>query len=140
MIDKKLIERKLRRIEKLLKELSQVQVVTFGDFKKNIIIKRFIERNIQLAIEQMSDICKHLVSGLDLGEPETYAECFDFLAGHAIVTRKKAATFKEMVRFRNLLIHAYEGVDDTVVYAIYKRKLKDFTAFVSAIRAYLKKS
>src|SRR5208283_5543477 len=117
MIDKKLVERKLRRIEELLRELSLVRVDAISDFKQNVVVKRFIERNIQLAIEQMSDICKHLVSGLDLGEPETYAECFDFLAGHSIVTRKKAATFKGMVRFRNLLIHAYEGIDDTVVYA-----------------------
>ncbi len=140
MIDKKLINRKLRRIEELLRELSLVQVDTLSDFKQNVVVKRFIERNIQLAIEQMSDICKHLVSGLDLGEPETYAECFDFLAQHAIVTRKKAAVFKDMVRFRNILIHAYEGVDDSLVYAIYKKKLKDFTAFIMAIRTYLIRS
>jgi uncharacterized protein YutE (UPF0331/DUF86 family) len=45
-----------------------------------------------------------------------------------------------MLRFRSLLIHAYEGVDDSLVYALYKKKLKDFTAFIMAIRTYLRKS
>jgi uncharacterized protein YutE (UPF0331/DUF86 family) len=72
MIDKHLIEKKLRKIEEFLKELKTVSVGSVEEFKKDIVVKRFIERNIELAIEQMVDICKHCISGLDLREPETY--------------------------------------------------------------------
>lgn len=137
MIDKPLIERKLRRIEDFLRELKGIEIGSIKKFKENIITKRFIERNIELAIEQMIDICKHIVSGLDLGEPETYAECLDSLVNEGIVSPKKIDTYKAMVRFRNILIHAYEGVDDSITYGIYKRRLGDFRSFVKNIRGYL---
>lgn len=137
MIDKPLIERKLRRIEDFLRELKGIKIGSIKEFKEDIVTKRFIERNIELAIEQMIDICKHIVSGLDLREPETYAECLDSLVKEGIVSPKKNDTYKAMVRFRNILIHAYEGVDDSITYGIYKRRLDDFKSFVKDIRDYL---
>ena len=137
MLDKALVEKKMRRIEELLRELEEVKVETIKDFQENVVIKRFIERNIELAIEQMIDICKHFVSGLDLKEPETYAECFDILAKEQIISNQNLDTFKSMVRFRNILIHAYDGVDDSITYGIYKKRLVDFRNFIKETRAYL---
>ncbi len=85
----------------------------------------------------MIDICKHLVSGLDLSEPETYSECFDILAEKDIIAKENVDTFKSMVRFRNILIHAYEGVDDSITYGVYKKRLDDFRALIKEIRDYL---
>lgn len=140
MLDSPLIEKKLRRIEELLRELQAVEVKTMEDFTEQIVVKRFIERNIELSVEQMINICKHLVSSLDLKEPETYSECFDILAKEGIVSNHNLETFKAMVRFRNLLIHAYDGVDDTITYGIYKKRLNDFRVFVSEIRSYIQKA
>jgi uncharacterized protein YutE (UPF0331/DUF86 family) len=137
MLDRPLVEKKLRRIEEFLRELKSVEIGTIEEFKENIITKRFIERNIELAIEQMIDICKHFVSGLDLSEPETYSECFDMLAKEGVILEQSLDTFKSMVRFRNILIHAYEGVDDSITYGIYKRRLDDFKIFIKEIRDYL---
>ena len=137
MIDKLLVERKLRKIEEFLRELNSAKVEGFNEFKENIVVKRFIERNLELSIEQMVDICKHFVSALDLKEPETYAECFDILNKQNIVSAEKADKFKSMVRFRNILIHAYDGVDDSITYEIYTKRLKDFATFIDTIRDYL---
>jgi uncharacterized protein YutE (UPF0331/DUF86 family) len=79
MIDKILIEKKLRKIEEFLKEIESVNLESFEEFKADIVKKRFIERNLELSIEQMIDICKHFVSSLDLKEPETYSEYIDRL-------------------------------------------------------------
>ena len=137
MIDKILVEKKLRRIEEFLRELKNVEIGTIEEFKENVITRRFVERNIELAIEQMIEICKHFVSGLDLSEPETYSECFDMLAKEGVILEQSLDTFKSMVRFRNILIHAYEGVDDSITYGIYKRRLDDFEIFIKEIREYL---
>ncbi len=137
MIDKILVEKKLRRIEEFLRELKNVEIGTIEEFKENVITRRFVERNIELAIEQMIEICKHFVSGLDLSEPETYSECFDMLAKEGVILDQSLDTFKSMVRFRNILIHAYEGVDDSITYGIYKRRLDDFEIFIKEIREYL---
>lgn len=139
MIDKQLVEKKLRRIEDFLREVALVKIDTIEEFKENIVAKRFIERNIELAIEQMVDICKHFVSGLDLREPETYAECLETLTKEGIIIEENLDTYKTMIRFRNILIHAYDGVDDSITYGIYKRRLNDFRTFIKEIREYLLK-
>ena len=139
MIDKVLIERKIRKIEEFLKELEAEPLTSLNEFKSNVVKKRFIERNIELAIEQMVDICKHLVSGLDLKEPETYAECFESLAGSNIIRVESVAKFQAMVRFRNMLIHICDGIDDSITYGIYTKHLDDFILFTGQIREFLKK-
>jgi len=139
MIDKILTEKKLRRIEGLLRELKSVHIDSFDEFGANIVTKRFVERNIELAVEQMVDVCKHFVSRLDLREPETYAECFERLAQAGIVPDEVVQTFQSMARFRNMLIHIYDDVDDRVTYEIYTGRLEDFTLFVGTIRNYLRR-
>ncbi len=140
MLDKPLIEKKLRKIEEFLRELRTVRIESFDEFKENIVVKRFIERNIELSIEQMVDICKHFISALDLKEPETYSECFDILAKAGIIPEGTVNTFKSLVRFRNILIHAYDGIDDSITYALYKRHLEDFRTFINSIREYIQRA
>ena len=138
MIDKHLIGKKLRKIEEFLRELNLAQIKSFEEFQKNTIVKRFIERNLELAIEQMVDICKHLVSSLDLKEPETYAECFAIIAQQGIIPSHHVSTFQSMVRFRNILIHIYDTIDDSITYTIYKNHLNDFETFITHVQTYLK--
>jgi uncharacterized protein YutE (UPF0331/DUF86 family) len=137
MIDKHLIEKKLRKIEGYLKELETVNIENLNGFRKNIVEKRFIERNIELSIEQMVDICKHFISGLDLSEPETYSECFDIIGKAGIIPLDRMNVFKAMVRYRNILIHAYDDIDDSITYGIYRKNLDDFRTFVKIIREYI---
>ncbi len=139
MIDKILIERKLGNIETFLKELDAAPIGSLPEFTSNVVARRFIERNLELAIEQMLDICKHLVSGLDLKEPETYAECFDILSAGGIIHADDAKKFQAMARFRNMLIHIYDGIDNAITYGIYTKHLSDFTLFVSDLRAFLRR-
>lgn len=140
MLDKIVVEKKLRKIEQYLKELDSVNIKNFEEFQTQPIIKRFVERNIELSIEQMIDICRHIISALDLKEPETYSECFDILGSAKIIPDDKIKElFKSMVRFRNLLIHAYDEIDDSITYGILKKRLGDFNIFIKTIRNYLNK-
>lgn len=139
MIDRLLIEKKLRKIEEFLNELQSAPVGSFDEFQENVVMRRFVERNIELAIEQMVDICKHLVSGLDLKEPENYAECFKILSEKGIVSTEAAAKFQAMVRFRNMLIHVYDNIDNTITYGIYTKHIGDFRLFASQLREFLQK-
>ena len=137
MIDKNLVERKIRKMEQYLRELQTVQVKSLEGFTEDTIVKRFVERNIELAIEQMIDICKHLVAGLDLTEPETYAECFDILYKNKVIPEKPLPTFKAMARFRNRLIHVYDDIDDAITFEVYTKHLQDFKVFARVIRSFI---
>ncbi len=139
MTDKPLIERKLRRIEIFLKEIESAKAPDdFQAFSENIIFKRFTERNIELAIEQMIDICKHFISSLDLKEPETYSECFEILGDANVLPVETVDIFRSMAKYRNFLIHAYDGVDDSITFGIYKKRLGDFRIFIESVRKYIR--
>ena len=139
MIDTRLLTRKLKRIEQFLREMETADgPATFEEFAGNTIFKRFVERNIELSIEQMIDICRHLISGLDLQEPETYAACFEILSNAGIIPEASVERFKAMARYRNLIIHGYDGVDDTITFGIFRKRLGDFRTYVDYIRQYVK--
>ncbi len=61
----------------------------YSGFSENLVFKRFVERNMELAVEQMIDICRHLVSGLDLEEPESYADCFAVIGRAGVLPETK---------------------------------------------------
>ncbi len=138
MIDKYLTEKKLRRIESFLREIErEVAPLDYAAFSKNIVFKRFIERNIELAIEQMIGVCKHFVSGLDLQEPETYAQCFEALGESGVMSYDDVQIFQSMAGYRNMIIHGYDDIDDAITYGIYKNRLKDFRIFIHTIRKFI---
>lgn len=138
MPDSAVIEKKLRRILVYLQELRRLSFMNFGDFQEDIVRKRFVERNIELCIEAMIDVCRHLVSSLNLQEPESYADCFRILAGGSVIPEARQKTFAEMARFRNRLIHLYDDVDDSITFDIFSNRLSDFEDFVNVIRGYLR--
>jgi len=138
MIDHLLIENKLRKIEMFIREIENEEPPqNFESFSENIVFKRFVERNIELSIEQMINVFKHFVSALDLQEPKSYANCFEIIANANIISLDSVQTFKLMSGYRNLIIHGYDTVDDSVTYGILKKRLNDFQLFTHAIRKFL---
>ena len=142
MIEKQLLERQMKSMENLLKEIEQVadKPHSLAAFKEKIVFKRFIERNIELAIEKMISIGKHIISSLDLPEPETYAGTIDVLATEGIIPQEHNEMFKSMVRYRNILVHGYDNVDDDITYNVLKNHLSDFLTFISDIRCFMNKT
>ena len=141
MIDRRLVERKLRLLEKFIREIEAAEPPTdFAAFQADTIFKRFVERNVELALEKMIDICRHMVSAIDLGEPESYAHCFELLAQAGVLPDEILETFQAMARYRNFLIHGYDGVDDAVTYGVYLKQLQDFRSFTDLIRKYIQNS
>lgn len=137
-MDRKMVEGKLRRMEKFLRELEHAErPENYAAFSKNVVFKRFVERNIELSIEQMIDTCRHIVSALDLRQPESYADCFGILAEANVIPTERTEVFQQMARFRNLLIHGYDGVDDAITFGVYTKHLDDFRAFIGAVREYM---
>ncbi|MCG8377458.1 MAG: DUF86 domain-containing protein [Chlorobiales bacterium] len=140
MPDKAIVEKKLARIQEYLRELRQTSFENLKDYQNDVVRKRFVERNIELCIEAMVDICRHLISSLDLQEPETYADCFRILARGSVIPEDKQDIFAAMARFRNRLIHLYHDVDDAITYDIYRNRLSDFDDFAEVISAYLNRN
>ncbi len=82
----------------------------------------------------MIDVCKHIVSRLNLREPNSYVDCFEILGEKGIVSEENLEKYKNMAKFRNLLIHIYDTVSDKIVFEVFKDNLSDFDSFVEEIK------
>lgn len=69
--------------------------------------------------------------------PPDASDAFTTLAEKGVIKGDDLPTFNEMIRFRNLVVHGYNKVDDTVVYHIARNESEDFRGFLRAVKAYL---
>lgn len=126
---------KLREYLKILKELSKEKE---EDFIQNYKIYGLAERYLQLAIECVLDIGNHLISRLDLKKPEIYQDILLILGKNEILPIEFSEKIAKMAGFRDILVHGYIDIDETLVYNHLKEDLKDFDDFINYIIQYLK--
>lgn len=106
--------------------------------RRRIKIKRACERLLQISIEAILDICHLLVTGLRLGIPAEEADALEKLGAAQVLSPGLLSTLKEMRGFRNVLVHEYTRIDDTLVYRMAKTRLDDFQTFKREVIKYLK--
>ncbi len=94
-----------------------------------------VERILQISIEIMIEIALLLIKFLKLGVPNDEINAFELLKDHL----EGIERYKEMKRFRNVLVHRYEGVDNSIVFYNASKNLGDFFKFISEIKNLLQK-
>jgi uncharacterized protein YutE (UPF0331/DUF86 family) len=77
------------------------------------------------------------VSDLRLGEPRTNRALFELLERGGVLAAPLASTLRNMVGFRNVIVHGYDAVDLAVVRDVLEHRLDDLLTFVGAVRARL---
>ncbi len=137
MVDQVLVERFLADIRANVRELREANDVTWEVYQTNTRARRFIERTLHILIEACIDVAHHIIADEQFREPTNYRDAFTVLAENKILRTEDLKTFHNMASFRNLLVHYYERVDDTIVYGIFTRHLSDFDLFVEGIVTYL---
>lgn len=135
MTDVDLVAKKLARIETCVQELRTL--VQPDRIRKDLVVQRFTEHTLQIAIQAALDVASHVVSDERLGEPETNASLFELLERAGWLPPERIGVYIRMTGFRNVLVHGYDEVDLAIVEDILRNHLGDLLDFVSAIRARL---
>jgi uncharacterized protein YutE (UPF0331/DUF86 family) len=120
------------RVERL-KRLSD-KINTFNAYAQSADLKDLAERNLQIAIEACFDIGKIIISQKMLRDPKDNKDIFVILAEAGIIGLRSLEFLTPMAGTRNILVHGYDKVDDSLVYGILKRHLNDFDIFLTEIR------
>ena len=84
------------------------------------------------AIEACVDVAQHLCSSEGWGPPADNADALRQLARHGVLTDALSEQLARAVGFRNVLVHEYVTVDDTIVVRRLE-DLSDLDRFVSAV-------
>lgn len=135
MTDADLIEKKLAFIETCVRELRQLSQPE--RIASDIREERFVAYTLQIAIQAALDVASHIVSARRLGEPQTNRELFDLLQQDHWLPSQLAATMRQIVGFRNVVVHGYQSVDPRIMRDIVEHRLHDLLAFTAAVKSRL---
>lgn len=138
-INSKILE-KLNQMNNYLNELEDIFPGTESEYLSNLMAKRACEKTIELAIEAVIDIVSLIVSGYQLGFPDSEDSLINILEKKKVISPETTNRIKQMKGFRNILIHKYGEIDDNLTYDFLAQELTDFSLFEKEIRKFLTKS
>ena len=135
MTDLQLVAKKLALIETSVGELRAL--VRLETVQEDVRELRFAAYTLHIAIQAALDVAAHAVSDHRLGEPQNNREIFEILARYGWISRELTVSLKDMVGFRNVVVHGYERLNAAIVKRILTDHLDDLLQFVREIRAKL---
>jgi len=137
MVDRAIVDRLLGLLGEYVRDLESVRRLSFQDYGSDVRTRRFAERTLQIAIEACLDLGHHIIADEGFREPRDNRDVFKVLAEQRIVDEVLLPDLMNMASFRNLIVHAYGTVDNTVVFGLIQKKLDDFVKFSAMITRYL---
>jgi uncharacterized protein YutE (UPF0331/DUF86 family) len=136
MADNNIIKNRLLKLEEYLNDLQEYQDISFNEYKDNKVIRRFVERTLQLAIESCLDIGSHIIAEHRWGIPDTNRDIIKMLFDNGII-KGDIKNYIKMAQFRNVIIHDYAKLDDEIIFGILKRNLEDLRNYFKWIKEYI---
>ncbi len=135
---KNLIQKKLEQMSILLKELKELVLIPFPEFKSSFKNIRSAERNFQLIIELASDINAQIVTEMGAQTPDTYKESFKRMADLKILDEEALPEYIKSSNLRNILIHEYDFDEDNFIfYKSAKGFVQLYETYIRTIQGYL---
>ncbi|MFW6183818.1 MAG: type VII toxin-antitoxin system HepT family RNase toxin [Chloroflexota bacterium] len=128
---------KLQVLDEVLAELRSLGNVSVEQLEADWRTRRAIERDLQIAVETMIDVCQRILS-LSGQTPAT-------TSGDAVARCVQLGAlsdydaYRKMVQFRNFIVHRYERVDVAVLADLVNRQLDDFDQFRQEILDYVER-
>jgi uncharacterized protein YutE (UPF0331/DUF86 family) len=134
------IRAKLAEIEESVALVEENLPDSFEEFSKLGLVKDGIYKRIEFAIENVYDICAIINSDLKVDMPESDEGILDNLEHKGILTEEMKDNIRRMKGFRNIMVHRYGTIDDSITYSILVNNINDFYKFVELIENYLEKN
>ena len=129
MVDPGRINVLLERLEEEVTLLEQAAKQPAGELLGDANAIAAVTYRLVVAIEICIDVGEHVIASEGLRAPDSFAAVFDIPGEAGYLEPGLAESLGEMAKFRNLLVHVYERVDDRRVIEILGTELEDFQAF-----------
>lgn len=94
---------------------------------------------LQVSIECCVDIAHHIIAHEGYRTPADYYDSFVVLQENHLLPESFMPTLRQMVSFRNRVVHLYWDVDDATVYRILQENLGDFETYARHILAFARR-
>ncbi len=133
MIDKQILYAKVKEIEESLSRLRELRALTKESFLQDRDIQDIACYRVLILIEASISICQHICARELHQAPDSYAGCFSILGENEVIPNELADRLMRMARFRNMLVHIYWEIDNSLVIEIIRDRLTDIEKFTALI-------
>ncbi|HXG05677.1 MAG TPA: DUF86 domain-containing protein [Candidatus Binatia bacterium] len=121
-----------------VRQLRELATAAEADFLRDSRTLNSAKYLLIVATEAALDICNHVAARRGGRSPRDYADCMTVLRELGALDVDLERRLAGMVRFRNVLVHLYDRLDDRRVYRVLREDLGDFDAYLAAIGRYLR--
>ena len=133
MVDRDVFDRRLAKLEALLRDLRLLARVDRERFLADRGLQAQAERWLQLAAECALDLAHHLIASLGWAIPATYREAFQILEREGALTADLSRRMQGWAGLRSVLTHLYLEVDHRRLYGVLAQELDSLERFAAAI-------
>lgn len=126
--------REIQEAKNLLEPYTHLPVEQFVSNREAVDAAKY---RLLLGIEACAQVCSHLLSRLTGQSPESMPSCFQRLAELHVLSAELAQRLVRMARFRNLLVHRYQVIDNTQVYQIICEGIADWDTFIESVQQFV---
>lgn len=133
MVDRDTLASILENLRGYLKKLAILAALPEEAFLQDFTNVESAKHLLQVSIECCLDIAHHIVADKGYRTPTDYYDTFVVLHENGILPEAFMPTLRQMVSFRNRLVHLYWDVDDATVYHILQENLGDFETYIGHI-------
>lgn len=138
-INQSAIEDKLFRLNENVKFIEDALSKSDKDILAERPLYYGLQHLLQISIEIIVDIGSHILAEKFSVNPKTYADVIIGLGDKNIINRKFAEKQAEMAKFRNMLVHYYDSLDDRKVLEYGRSAPGIFRIFGKAFADFLQK-
>jgi uncharacterized protein YutE (UPF0331/DUF86 family) len=131
------IVHKLQTLDEILLELASLGQVSVDQLHHDWRTHRAIERDLQVLIEIMIDVCQRLIALAGQTPAVTARDAVERCVQLGALSQYDA--YHRMVQFRNFIVHHYERVDTAILVDIVNQRLSDVGRFRDEILVYVQR-
>lgn len=135
MVDRETFDRRLAKLEELLRDLRRLAAVDRDTFLKDRDVQARAERWLQLAGETAIDLANQLIADRGWATPTSYREAFQVLAREGALSEELAEQMEGWASLRNVLVHLYLEVDHERLHEILTEELDQLEHFAREVAA-----
>ena len=133
MVDPDTLASILGNFQGYLEKLATLAAIPEDAFLQDFTKVESAKHLLQVSIKCCLDIAHHIVADEGYRTPTDYYDTFIVLHENNIVPEDFIPTLRQMVSFRNRVVHLYWDVDDVTVYRILQENLGDFETYIKYI-------
>ena len=133
MVDSRVFDRRLGKLEQLLRDLKEVASIDRATFLSDRGLQAQAERWLHLAAECTIDLANHLIADRGWRTPTTNRETFQILAENKVLSPELASRMEGWAGLRNILVHLYLQIDLEIVCDVLQHDLHELESCAVAL-------